>query len=121
MHDYQFFLDALISLPLEEKRMFGVQSYYLEEKILFCLNTNPKYAADRGIWFAVPKQYQQKIKHQVRSLEPLRNIPIKVWLLLAEDCATFEQDAYKLAEMILNGSEWIGNFPKKKKRKSSGG
>jgi|GEM_PF-2434316 len=117
MHDYQFFLDALIALPLESRKMFGVESYYLGEKILFCLNTNPKYAADRGIWVAVPKQHQQKMKHKISSLESLREIPIKIWLLLSEENESFEKEAYKLAELILSGSELIGNIPKPKKRK----
>ncbi|MFC4634220.1 hypothetical protein ACFO3O_09900 [Dokdonia ponticola] len=112
---YAFFIEWLYPLPLEHKKMFGTDTFYLEDKIVFALCKNSNYPLDHGIWIATKKQHHQKLRHQLKSVRPLISIGIKTWLILPEDHDAFEEDANTLVSLIKSGSPLVGNIPKKRK------
>ncbi|RDK85600.1 hypothetical protein [Marinirhabdus gelatinilytica] len=111
---YEFFLDALHTLPLHSKNMFGVTAYYLEDYLLFALNTNKKYPNDIGIWVATPLETQEELTKLLDEWRYLQRIPTKKYVLLPAESDTFEADARTITELILNRSTLIGTLPKKK-------
>lgn len=114
-YPYDFFLELLYSIPLRHKKMFGVDAFYIGEKIVFALRKKDAAPEDDGIWIATKKQHHQKLYHQIDGLRHIKTYGIKTWLLLPEDYALFEEAAHKVAEMIKKNSELIGNIPKPKR------
>ncbi|GGG04851.1 hypothetical protein GCM10011344_01520 [Dokdonia pacifica] len=112
---FEFFIEWLYPLHLRHKKMFGIDAFYLEERIVFALCKNEKYHKDYGIWIATKKEHHQKLKHQLTSIRPLISIGIKTWLVLPENHDAFEEDAHTLVTLLKSGSPLIGNIPKKRK------
>ncbi|QLG45782.1 hypothetical protein [Costertonia aggregata] len=112
---YEFFLEMLYPLPLRHKKMFGVDAYYIREKIVFALCQKEHMHQDNGIWIASKKKHHQKLNHQVKGLRSIKSYGIKTWLLLPEDFDYFEEQANIVADLIKNNSEIIGNVPKPKR------
>jgi len=113
---YDFFLELLYPLPLRHKKMFGVDSYYIHEKIVFALRKKDENTSDNGIWVASKIENHQKLHHKIKGLRAIKTYGIKTWLVLPEDYEYFEEQANVIAELIKTGSELIGNIPKPKKR-----
>lgn len=113
---YDFFLELLYPLPLRHKQMFGTDSYYIHEKIVFALRKKDKYPEDNGIWIASKIEHHQKLHRQIKGLRAIKVYGIKSWLILPEDYEHFEEQANAIAELIKTGNELIGNIPKGKKR-----
>ncbi len=116
---YPFFLEELYPITLIHKKMFGVDAYYIGDKIMFVLKCNDKHIEDNGIWLATTKDRHEKLKEELPSLRTIQMYGIKSWLILPEDSDTFEIEARKIAAMIKENSDLIGNVPKPKKRKGS--
>ena len=112
---YDFFIEWLYPLPLRHKKMFGVDAFYIDDRIVFAVSQSDKYTLDHGIWIATKKEHHQKLKHQFKSIRPLLSIGIKTWLILPEDHDHFEEDANTLVSLLKSGSPLIGNIPKKRK------
>jgi len=112
---YDFFLELLYPLPLRHKKMFGVDAYYIEEKIVFGLRKKDADLEDNGIWIASKIAHHQKLRHQFKGLRNIKTYGIKTWLVLPEDFERFEEEANAIADLIKNGSELIGNIPKRKR------
>jgi hypothetical protein len=115
MAPYPFFIDLLYPLPIVEKKMFGVTSYYLEDKIIAAMNINEQWAADIGIWISTPVETQPELTKFISNYRYLKRIPAKKWILLPADSDTFEEDASIIAALIIKRSPLIGTVPKKKK------
>ena len=118
MPPFRFFLDLLLPLDLSHIKMFGVDAYYLEGRMLFALREKETQPQDNGIWIATTKQHHQKLRHQFKSIKPIEEHRIKSWLMLDSQHDAFEADAFYLAELIIKRSELIGTTPKAKKRKT---
>ena len=114
-YPYDFFLELLYPLQLSHKKMFGVDAFYIGEKIVFALRKKDTGLADNGIWIASKKEHHQKLYHKITGLRPIETYGIKTWLVLPEDSDRFEEEANAVAELIKKGSELIGNIPKRKK------
>jgi hypothetical protein len=112
---YDFFIEWLYPLTLRHKKMFGVDAFYIDDRIVFALSQSNKYPLDHGIWIATKKEHHQQLKHQFKSIRPLLSIGIKTWLILPEDHDHFEEDANTLVSLLKSGSPLIGNIPKKRK------
>ncbi len=97
--------------------MFGIDAFYINDRIVFALCQHEKYHLDNGIWIATKKEHHQKLKHQLKSVRPLLSLGIKTWLVLPEDHEAFEEDANTLVSLLKVGSPLVGNIPKPKKRK----
>lgn len=114
-YPYGFFLELLYPLPLRHKKMFGVDAFYIRDKIVFALRKKNVAPEDDGIWIASKKEHHQKLYHQINGLRAIKTYGIKTWLLLPEDFNLFEEEAHKIAELIKKDSVLIGNIPKPKK------
>jgi len=114
---FEFFIEWLYPLPIRHKKMFGIDAFYIDERIVFALCQHEKYHLDNGIWIVTKKEHHQKLKHQLKSVRPLLSLGIKTWLVLPEDHEAFEEDANTLVSLLKVGSPLIGNIPKPKKRK----
>ena len=95
--------------------MFGVDAFYIYEKIVFAFHKKDTAPKDNGIWIASKKKHHQKLYHQIDGLRPIETYGIKTWLLLPEDFDLFEEAARVISELIKKDSELIGNIPKQKK------
>ena len=118
METYEFFFDQMHSLPIVQKSMFGVKSYYLRPKIILAVSTSEKWPEDIGIWVVAPLEHQDKLLPLLKEYRPIKRIGTKKWLLIPEDSDTFEEDASTIAELINGKSLWIGTIPKPKKKKT---
>lgn len=114
---YDFFLELLFPLPLRHKKMFGVDSYYIGEKIVFALRKKDNLLEDNGIWIASKIEHHQKLKHKIRGLNAIKSYGIKSWLVLPEEFEYFEEEANKLSELIKKNSALVGNIPKIKNKR----
>ncbi len=56
MPPYQFFLDLLYPLELRRKKMFGVDAYYLDDKMIVALREKEKNPV--GQWYL--DRYQKR-------------------------------------------------------------
>jgi hypothetical protein len=118
MLSYDFFIELLYPLQLRNKKMFGVDAYYLDDKMLFALREKEKSPVDNGIWIATKKEHHQQLKHQLTSVKNIETIGIKAWLMLPAESDHFERDSCVLAELIHAQSSLVGILPKPKNRKS---
>lgn len=114
---YEFFIDLLYPVPLRVKKMFGVNSYYIADKIVFALRKTDKLTEDNGIWIASKLEHHQKLKHKIKGLTTIKSYGIKSWLVRPEEFEYFEEEANKLAELIKKDSDLIGNVPKLKRKR----
>ena len=112
---FDFFIEWLYPLPLRHKKMFGVDAYYIHDRIMFVLCINEKYQPDRGIWIATKQEYHQELTSIFTSIRPLKSLGIKTWLVLPETDDAFEEDVSILVSLIKEQSPLIGNIPKKRK------
>ncbi|KKM99198.1 hypothetical protein LCGC14_1150300 [marine sediment metagenome] len=94
--------------------MFGVDAFYIQEKIVFALRKKETAPEDNGIWIASKKEHHQRLNHHISGLRNIKTYGIKTWLLLAEDFEQFEEAAHSISELIKKNSELIGNLPKPK-------
>lgn len=116
METYEFFFDQMHSLPIVQKRMFGIESYYLGPKIILGVSTSEKWPEDIGIWVSAPPESHNKLLPLLKGYRFLKRIPTKKWILLPEDSDSFEEDAGVIADLIMKNSPWIGTIPKPKKK-----
>lgn len=103
-------------LPIVQKSMFGVKSYYLGQKIILAVSTSEKWPEDKGIWVVAPLEHQDKLLPLLKEYRAIKRIGTKKWFLIPEDSDTFEIDASTIAELINKNSPWIGTIPKPKKK-----
>ena len=116
METYEFFFDQMHTLPIIQKSMFGIKSYYLGPKIILGVSKNEKWPEDIGIWVSTPVKFHDMLLPLLQEYRFLKRIPTKKWILLPESSDSFEEDATTIANLILKGSPWIGTVPKPKKK-----
>ena len=80
--------------------MFGVDSFYYKEKIVFALRKKEESIEDNGIWIASKIEHHEVLKGLIKDLRHIKMYGIKSWLLLPEDSDYFEQGVLKIAELI---------------------
>lgn len=115
---FDFIIEELYPLPLRHKKMFGVDAFYVEEKILFALRQKESYSQDNGIWIATKVKFHNELKQKIKDLKLIEVYGLKTWLVLPEDSDFFEEGAIKIVELIKTNSELIGNIPKPKSKLS---
>lgn len=114
---FDFIIEELYPLPLRHNKMFGVDAFYVEEKILFALRQKENYPQDNGIWIATKVEFHEVLKQNIKDLKLIEVYGLKTWLVLPESSDYFEEGAMKIVELIKTRSELIGNIPKAKRSK----
>ncbi|RMB57618.1 hypothetical protein EAX61_10920 [Dokdonia sinensis] len=112
MTSYDFIIDLLYPLELRQRKMFGVDAYYIEDKMVFALREKNHNIIDNGIWIATTKQHHQKLKHTFKTIKPIETIGIKSWLMLPASSDIFEYEVQLLVHLIRMRSPLIGIIPK---------
>lgn len=117
---FEFLIEELISIDPIVKPFFGAHGIYRGEIILFILRKKEAHPDDNGIWVATYKEHHATLQKQFPAL---RNINLlggdTQWLNLPEECDSFEEDAMKLAGLVLKNDGRIGRLPAKKKKKKN--
>lgn len=114
---YRFFLDA-IEEELVNKAFFGARAYYRDEAILFILREKPdSFPADNGIWVATHLEHHASLKSELPSLRSLEMFGGDTsWQVLPADSDGFEDEAFRLAELVQAADPRIGRIPKGRRR-----
>ena len=107
---FPFVLEELASLRPTIKRMFGFTYVYLDEKLLISLRNDVKRPATNGIWVYTSTEHLESLAKEFPQL-PRRQLwrsGKNAWLVLATRLEDFEEYAFKVCELILNGDPRIG-------------
>lgn len=107
---FQFVIDELFSIRPVTKQMFGFTYVYLDEKLLLGLRQNNQRPQTNGIWVFTQASHLASLRKDFPSLP--RHCFWKSgkngWLVLASRLEDFEECAFRICEMILNGDRRIG-------------
>ncbi len=121
---HSFILDELDRLGVHTKAMFGCTAIYHADKILLVLRERASNLEDNGIWVATYQEFHETLKKDLPSLRSIRIFgPGETdWQVLPSDSLSFEDEAFKVCEMIMRGDHRIGRIPKAKlpRKKSVG-
>jgi hypothetical protein len=98
--------------------MFGMDAFYVEDKIMFALREKDTSPKDNGIWIATKTIHHTQLNHIFKSIKAIEVYGIKNWRMLPVNSDHFETDATTLAELMRSRNPIVGVLPKPKKRKS---
>ena len=118
---YKFVLDELAELHIETKPMFGCEGIYVGQKIVLILREKEDDKKDNGIWVATFPEHHESL---AADLPGLRSIEIfgpgpTAWQNIPRDHENFEENAFKVCELIRKKDPRIGKIPKSKKPKKN--
>lgn len=120
---FDFVLDYLYPLEVKIKPMFGCHAIYVDSKIMFITRKKPSHENSNGIWIATSYEHHGSLKKEFPSLQSVHVLNDGKgetgWRLLHEAVEDFESSAIRLCELIKEGDQRIGKFPKRKKKKSA--
>lgn len=114
---YRFFLDALEE-ELLNKAFFGARAYYRDDLILFILREKDSYTNDNGIWVATSAEHHPSLRSELPSLRSLEIFGPgeTAWQVLPADSDGFEEEAFRLAELVREQDPRIGRVPKGRRK-----
>ena len=116
---HEFVLDALTELEPWTRHMFSCLAVYVGEKILLALRDRPNYTGDNGIWIATTIEHHKSLKQELPNMRSIGVLGKDAtgWQILPADAPDFEESAFHVCELILDGDPRIGKNPKSKKRR----
>jgi hypothetical protein len=117
---FDFVIEKLDTLDPVIKPMFGCHAIYVRNKIVVILRRKSATDPDNGVWIATLPEHHATLKKDFPSM---RSIEVfgggtTGWQNLPEDADDFEENVFKVCDLILKGDVRIGKIPKKKKAKS---
>lgn len=107
---FPFVLDELASVRPRLKRMFGFTHVYLDERLLVSLRDSATRPATNGIWVYTSIEHLESLAREFPQL-PRRQLwrsGKNAWVVLASRLGEFEEYAFKVCELILNGDQRVG-------------
>jgi hypothetical protein len=117
---FPFVLEELAPLRLRLKTVFGFTHVYLDDMLLFSLRDSAKRPSTNGIWVYTSIENLDNLAREFPDL-PRRQLwrsGKNGWLVITSKIAGFEEHAFKLCELILQGDRRIGRvtraYPKQK-------
>ncbi|HTV51430.1 MAG TPA: hypothetical protein VME21_09590 [Steroidobacteraceae bacterium] len=115
---HEFVLEALASLDIDTRRMFGCLAVYVKEKIVLILRERADYPADNGVWLATTAQHHESLRHDFPRMRSIGLLGHEVtnWQVLPADAADFEEAALRACRLIVARDPRIGNIPKRRRR-----
>ena len=116
---FAFALEELDALSPTIKPMFGGFAVYASEKMILFLYDQEKWPDFRGVSLATTSEHYRSLAREFSSTpeaEP-QKIGERPWLLIPAGAVDFEEQVFKVCEMILNGDPRIGRAPEEKKLK----
>ena len=118
---FEFVLDELSSLSPYTKAMFGCTAIYVDQKIVLILRERPKSPRGNGVWVATTTEHHHSLKKVLPSMRSIELFKIRGptgWQVIPTDSDTFEDEVFKVCELIKKDDLRIGKIPKPKKIKS---
>lgn len=114
---HEFALDALASLPIHTRSMFGCLAVYVEDKIVLILRDRKDYPADNGVWLATTAEHHASLRREFPSMRSIQLFgkPVTHWQVLPARSADFEEAALRACRLIREGDPRIGKIPKRKR------
>ena len=98
--------------------MFGCHAVYVGNKIVLVLRNRPDHSEANGVWVATKKEHHESLKKDLPSLRSVYLLSDGTaetnWQMVPMDSDTFEEEATKACELILEGDKRIGTVPKSK-------
>jgi hypothetical protein len=107
---FPFVLDELAPVRPRLKRMFGFTYVYLDEKLLLSLRDSARRTGTNGIWVYTSTEHLESLAREFPQL-PRRQLwrsGKNAWLVIASRLEDFEECAFKVCELILNGDQRVG-------------
>jgi len=109
---FPFVLQELASIRPTIKRMFGFTHVYLGDKLLLSLRDSAKQTGTNGLWLYTTMEHLESLAKEFPHL-PKRQLwrsKKNAWVILASKLEDFEEYAFKVCELILNGDKRIGRI-----------
>src|SRR6516164_9915192 len=69
---HAFVLDAISSLSLYTRPMFGCLAIYVRDKIVLILRDKPKTTADNGVWLATTQEHHQSLRCEFPNMRSIQ-------------------------------------------------
>lgn len=107
---FPFVIEELSPLRPRLKSMFGFTHVYLDDKLLFSLRESDQRPATNGIWVYTVAENIDSLAREFPDL-PKRQLwrsGKNAWVVLASKLPEFEEHAFKLCALILDGDRRIG-------------
>jgi hypothetical protein len=128
---HEFVLDALSSLEIRTRPMFGCIAIYAmsqqrrdsQERIVLVLRDKPTHAEDNGVWLATMVEHHESLRREFPNMRSVGVLGKKVtgWQILPVDAPDFEAAVLRACELIAASDPRIGKVPGAKKRAGSKG
>lgn len=113
---FGFTLDALVSLDVEIKPMFGAYAVFHGDLILMILRKKSQADLDTGVWFGIPDEHIADVK---KSFPVFQNVnlmgsPPTVWQVVRESEKDFKEIVLNFCHLILKQDPRFGRLHKAK-------
>jgi hypothetical protein len=107
---FTFVLDELAGLRLTTTHAFGFTYLYLEDQLLCGMRDSTKQPKSNGIWLFTTLEHAESLILEFPDLSRryLWRSGKNAWVVLPCRLAMFEEYAFKVCELILNGDKRIG-------------
>ena len=117
---HEFFVEALMPLNPEVRRMFSGFAVYLGDRIVCMLRDHPKSSRDNGVWLVLSESTNPKDPKLHREFPSIRSIELlsgKIghWLVIPSDSPGFEMEALHACELLLRHDPRFGRVPKSRR------
>jgi hypothetical protein len=114
---YEFVFEALGSLPIATRPMFGCLAIYVGEKIVLMLRDKETEPKDNGVWIATTPTHHASLRREFPNMRPIGLLGGKItgWQNLPADAPEFEEVAVRACELVAARDPRIGKIPKKKR------
>jgi hypothetical protein len=113
---FSFVFEYLLPLVPAVKPMFGLWAIYVHEKIVLILRQRPDLPGTNGVWIATSSEHHASLKIDLPAICSIAGyssvIKESEWQMIAENIDDFETSVRKVCELIVQGDERIGRWPK---------
>lgn len=119
---FDFVLEELAGLKPRTKPMFGCESVYVGDKIVFILRQKESAPQDNGVWLATTADHHEALQGFFPNMRSITVFGPGVtgWQILPADAEDFEESVYKACALVKRNSPWIGKVPAARKMKKAG-
>ena len=110
---HEFVLDALSTLSLRTRPMFGCLAIYVADKIVLILRDKSSSTADNGVWLATTEEHHASLRREFPNMRSIQVLGKKVtgWQVLPADASDFEETALRACELVIARDPRIGKVP----------
>jgi hypothetical protein len=117
---HAFVLEAISTLSLYTRPMFGCLAIYVKDKIVLILRDKLTNIADNGVWLATAEEHHPSLRREFPNMRSIQLLgkPMTGWQVLPADAPDFESAALRACELVLAGDPRIGKIPNSRTSRS---